>query len=116
MRLRRKRRFQAQEFQGGSGKQACLSRFAEIVERFDQFSRLRLAQRKRIIGPQRDSLRADSFQEQPQQILVVDERIDVKLAEVVLRPVRVLDGTQIGPALEAVANSAERADERAAAA
>src|SRR5262245_51453439 len=98
----RKRLVQAQEFESGACQKALLDYGRKVAQRLDQPAGLRLAQRERVVRAKGDALGTDQADQVAQRIGVVDQRVQVELAEVFARAAGVVDGAQVGPGVEAV--------------
>src|SRR5206468_5073766 len=87
----------------------------EVRHRLDEFARLLLAQRKRIIRTQRDVPGAKKIEQKLEYVAVMDERIDVDAFHVVARVDLIRDGTYIRPHQKPLLDTSERAGKSAAA-
>ena len=63
---------EAEKFAGRAGKQLRLF-FGRKFHRFNELTRVRFAQRERIIGAKCDAFRAEKFYQHPQGVGVVNE-------------------------------------------
>ena len=91
--LSRKRLADPQEFQRCPSKHSSLGGFAQVAQRINEFARLRFSQRERIIGPKRHPFGPKPFHEKIQHVRIMDQRIDVELAKIMLRPARIVHST-----------------------
>ena len=87
----------------------------EIRHPGDQRAGPGLAERKWIVGSQRDPGSSVEPEQQPERVGVVGERIHVEHAEVLAGRMGIIHRHQIGPGVEAVLDPADGAGERAAA-
>src|SRR5690606_18603041 len=105
---------QAEPFQRGAVVEAGARRVVD-VERGNAGSRLLLAQRKRIVGPQHHAVHAAGGEQVAQRRVVGDPGIEVQPLEVLARVARVVGGDQVRPHVEAMLDAANGVGEAAAA-
>ena len=110
----------AKKFAGAFGEDLRFFLLGKIFHRFDESARVRFAEREWVIGAERDAICAEKFQEQPERVGIVHERVDIKVRgfisarEIGARIFFIVGCDQIGSNVKSVLNPADSSGKCAA--